>query len=34
MEQKKTLLIIASVGAFLLLVLGIAWFNYTPKNDH
>ena len=33
MEQKKTLWIIASVGAFLLLVLGIAWFNYTPKEN-
>ena len=31
MEQKKTLWIIASVGAFLLIVLGIAWFNYTPR---
>lgn len=34
MEQKKTLWIIASVGAFLLLVLGIAWFNYTPKENY
>lgn len=33
MEQKKTLWIIASVGAFLLLVLGIAWFNYSPKDN-
>ena len=32
MEQKKTLWIIAAVGAFLLVVLGIAWFNYIPSN--
>lgn len=31
MEQKKTLWIIAAVGAFLLVVLGAAWIVYTPK---
>ena len=32
MEQKKTLWIIAAVGGFLLVVLGFAWLNYSPKN--
>lgn len=31
MDQKKTLWIIAAVGAFLLVVLGAAWIIYTPK---
>ena len=32
MEQKKTLWIIAAVGGFLLVVLGFAWLNYSPKS--
>ena len=32
MEQKKTLWIIAAVGGFLLVVLGFAWLNYSPRS--